>query len=145
MSAAFGNDVFEIALEAVADDTKRRVIFTNLLIEEHLHTTPFAPAGWSFPETRNPAFDQLTDPRGLESKGGASNRLGARAPNTGPAKWTHYFIVAHVDDPNISLARSAIAGDLPDSVGIDASHPHVNDFELLFGKAPGQQGIKHSR
>src|SRR5438270_718231 len=120
------------------DNRHPRVLLTDLLFEKHLHSLPLLRCAGLNPARE--VLEQLGDAQFFERHARADKRKGGRlgAKDCASAKWPDDFIVAHVNDPEVPLARGTVARYLADHVRVDCRDGHIHHLEL-FARMPGAQ------
>src|SRR5436309_60905 len=99
----------QISLKVPIDDVFGFALRRNLILKEHLHAAPGSILGFAT-ELAHAGCRQLPDARAFqrEIQSGSRERWSARTENGGRAERSDHFVVAHVDNPNVSLLPRAI-------------------------------------
>jgi hypothetical protein len=102
-------------------------------------------AGFST-EAITQVIEQLTEPELFEGKARTNERPagGLGAENSSGAKGPYYFVVAHVDNPDVSLPWGKVARNVTDDVGIDGGDTGVDDFEIRARIATFKEQREHT-
>ena len=137
----------KVFLKIPINHSLARIVRPEPVAHKHFHAAPRRRIGFSTLEFAPEAGQQLTQARFLnrQVQPDQRERRDFRAEHRRRAERPDHFVVAHVNDPHISLLPGAIAGDRQNYVRIDGRNAQIDDLKTGLGITPGQQGLQITR